>query len=118
MKRLTNEEFIRRVSFANSDVEILDEYINCKTKVHCRCKICEYMWYGLPSNLLRGVGCKKCSDKRLEKTKKNSHERFIDKLKSVNPNVEILSQYNGYHKKGKCRWKIDCCEGEATPANL
>lgn len=49
MKRLTNEEFIRRVSFANSDVEILDEYINCKAKVHCRCKICEYMWYGFPS---------------------------------------------------------------------
>ena len=118
MKRLTNEEFIRRVSLANSDVEILDEYINSKTKVHCRCKICGYIWYGFSSNLLRGAGCKKCSDKRLAKTKKNTHEWFVDKLKSVNHNVEILSQYNGYHEKVKCRCKIDCYEWETTPANL
>ena len=118
MKRLTNEEFVNRMSLINPDIEILGEYVNASTKVCCRCKICGHIWDGFPCNLLRGTGCKKCSDKRLAETKLNDQESFINRLNDINPNIEILSQYQGIHKKVKCRCRIDGYEWEATPANL
>ena len=63
-KPLTHEEFMEKFYKKNKNaenIEILEEYVNAKTKIKVRCKIDGYEWEMTPSNLLGGYGCPKCS---------------------------------------------------------
>ena len=57
----THKQFVKEMATINTDIEILGEYVNSKTKILCRCKIDGYEWYGYPSNLLRGAKCPLCT---------------------------------------------------------
>ena len=65
---LTSEEFFKNVEKRkNINIEILDDkYINNRTKMNVRCKICGYEWRMSPSNILQGNGCPNCHISRLE----------------------------------------------------
>jgi ribosomal protein S18 len=56
----SNEKFIEELLEVNSDIEVLEKYINSKTKIECRCNICNNIWSSKPSHLLTGSGCPKC----------------------------------------------------------
>ena len=58
------ETFKEEMKEINPNIEILSEYINWDTKLKCRCKIDGYEWYGRPSVLLYGGGCKICGHKK------------------------------------------------------
>lgn len=58
----TTESFKSLIYEANPNIEILSEYVNSSTKIHCRCKIDGYEWYALPCNLLKGNGCPVCGN--------------------------------------------------------
>ena len=64
----TTEEFINELKEINNDIEILGEYIDTNTKIKCKCKIDNHIWYALPNNLLNGTGCPKCTGKIRNKT--------------------------------------------------
>ena len=88
-RTLTHEEFLERfyVKNKNADnIEILGEYVSSKSKIKVRCKIDGYEWEATPNNLLKGQGCPKCSGNIRNKTT----EYFINELKEVNENIEIL----------------------------
>lgn len=110
--KLTHEEFVDRIRDINSDIKIIGEYINVHTKIKCRCKIDRYEWETRPDNLLNGKGCPKCAG--MYKTT----EEFINELKEVNDNIEILGEYKSSNKKIKVRCKLDGYEWSATPNNL
>ncbi|WWQ70293.1 hypothetical protein mEp013_12 [Escherichia phage mEp013] len=61
MRKLTHKEQVAAISRINPNVEVLGEIINCKTKVSCRCKVCDHEWSATPSDLKRGRGCPKCA---------------------------------------------------------
>ena len=116
-RRKTHEEFIRDFYTKNKNaenIEILGEYINNKTKIKCKCKIDGHEWKATPHNLLNGTGCPKCSGNIKNKTT----EYFINELKEINDNIEILGEYISNKAKIKCRCKIDKYEWEATPNSL
>lgn len=75
--KFTHKEFIVKLNDINKDIEVLDKYINSKTKVACRCKIDNNKFYALPSSLLQGHGCPNCKSSRGEKIIK----MFLDKNK-------------------------------------
>lgn len=50
--------------------------------------------------------------------KRKTHEEFVNEMKEVNPNIEVLGQYLGANKKILCRCKIDGYVWEAIPCNL
>ena len=114
----TTEEFINELKEINSDIEIIGEYINDRTKIKCKCKIDGYEWEVTPHNLLKGTGCPKCGIKsRVEKQIK-THEEFINELKEINSDIEVLEEYKGALTKIKCKCKIDGNEWEMTPNSL
>ena len=113
-KKLTHEEFINRMKEVNNDIEILGEYINNATKIKCRCKIDNYIFETRPQDLLNGIGCPKCSNKIKNKTT----GYFINELKEINDNIEVLGEYKGSKIKIKCKCKIDGYEWETIPQNL
>ena len=51
----TTLEFIEEMVKLNSDIEILGEYINNATKIHCRCKKCNIEWDVTPAHLFRAT---------------------------------------------------------------
>ena len=96
-----------------SNIDILSEYINAHTKIHCRCKIDNYEWFTTPHDLLKGHGCSMCVG-HAQKT----NEQFCKQMKMINNNIEILEEYNGVHTKILIRCKIDGYEWRNTPHNL
>lgn len=64
-KRMSHEEYVRRLNIANPNVEVTELYANAKTPITHRCKICGWgndgEWRTRPGNLLNGSGCPVCS---------------------------------------------------------
>lgn len=117
-KRKTHEEFIKELYLINADIEIIGKYKNDGTKISCKCKIDNHKWMATPNNLLQGYGCPECGKIRSIKLRTRTHEGFIEELKTINPNVQILSKYIRNDVKVKCRCKIDGYEWRAIPSSL
>lgn len=90
----SKEQFVYEMSLINSDIEILGEYINTHTKIKCRCKKCDNVWYGFPANLLnKSAGCPKCSISNGEKT-------LLDTLQQLHVNyIPQYPIYDGIRKR-------------------
>ena len=108
------EYFINELKEINNDIEILGEYVNNYTKIKCKCKIDGYEWEVKPHHLLSGHGCPKCKSSKMKKT----HEEFINELREINNNIEVLGKYKDNKTKIKCKCKIDGHEWEAIPKHL
>lgn len=108
----THEEFVERVKNCNPDIEVISEYKNNSTNVLVRCKKDNHEWSKKPSLLLAWSKCPKC----VNRTK--SHDKFVEELKQVNPNVEVIGEYVRASDKLKVKCKIDGYEWESSPNNL
>ncbi|WP_196606393.1 GIY-YIG nuclease family protein, partial [Escherichia coli] len=59
--KLSHEEQVAVIAKVNPNVEILGEIKKDKTKVLCRCKVCDHKWMITPNSLKNGQGCPKCA---------------------------------------------------------
>lgn len=110
--KLTIEEFVKRLSNINKNIEVIDDsYKNMKTPIRVKCSICKNEWLAKPLHLLRGHGCKECYKKR----NKLSQEEF---LKRINDNIIILNEYSGYDGIINCKCKICNNEWNTIAQNL
>lgn len=69
-KKLTQEEFVKRVKKANPNIKVLGEYKNNQTGVACKCKKCKFpgnkaAWNPTPHTLYKVDACPICSGKPL-----------------------------------------------------
>ena len=87
------------------NIKILGQYVNSSKQIQVQCMVCNYVWNGVPSNMLAGDGCRKCGTIKAHKSFVKSTDDFIKELSEKNPNVEILGEYCGRHKpiRSKCR---------------
>ena len=111
-------KFITELKNLNNNIEILGEYIGSHEKIKCRCKICGHEWYGIPNNLLSGEGCRKCSDIKKGLQCRNTEQWFIDKMKKMHPNIEVLSKFTTMKNYVQCKCIIDGYLWNATPDSL
>lgn len=63
-KVLTHNEFINKIKELNPSYTILDEYVNCRKKISCKCNVCNEIWKATPSKLLSGRSCPVCSGRK------------------------------------------------------
>ena len=90
MKKLTNEEFLRRFYERGlDDIEVVGKYINSKTKILCRCKKCEYMFDSYPKTIIELKGCPKCRDR----DPRVSKEQFLKRLSSMDNGINLIGKY-------------------------
>lgn len=101
--KFTHEVFLEKTKAINENIEFLEEYSGSKNRIKCRCTIDGYEWNPLARNLLEGHGCKMC----FIRNQKMPRDDFFEIIKSVNPNIEILGNYNGLNHKIECRCLID-----------
>lgn len=83
VERYTTEEFKSRLKLINSDVEILEEYINSSTPIKAKCLIDEYIWSVRPGDLLSGYGCPKCGRLSMALNQEIEYKEFIARLEEV-----------------------------------
>lgn len=116
--RKSKNSFLNEVYIVNPDIEVLDDYINSTTKLLCKCKKCNYEWKTIPHVLLRGSSCPICAIDKIGQKNSKTHEKFIEEMSKINPNIEILSKYKNNKEKVKCLCKTDSNIWWAAPSNL
>ena len=97
----------------NNQIEIIGQYVDTKTKVKCRCLVCDYEWLAIPYNLLSGAGCQKCAG-----TLKLTNEEFIRRLSKSNPTVRPLEKYVNISTTILCHCEVCGHEWKVSPGNL
>jgi predicted nucleic acid-binding Zn-ribbon protein len=98
--RKTHEQFVSEIYCKNSNIEVLGKYCGSNTPVDVKCKKCGYIWAPVPSSLLSGTGCPQCAGNI-----KRTHKEFIEKLKTIDPTIEVLEKYinTDTNLKVKCK---------------
>ena len=109
IKKKSTYDFVNQLKKYNDNVIIVGNYINSKTKIKTKCKVCGHIWEAVPSNLLRKHGCPKCGN-----TYKKNTEDYIKELKLINANIKVVGEYTGAREKIKVQCLI--CGFEWTPA--
>ena len=57
----SRDEFLSNINCLNESIEILGEYVNNKSKILCKCKLCGNKWESTPYRLQIGQGCPSCA---------------------------------------------------------
>ena len=115
MKKLTKEEFIKRSNLKHENKYSYKQivFLNSKTKLIITCPI-HNDFTQVPSEHMRGYGCKNCANESLKKTKKE----FI---KIANLKFKNKYDYSKVkYKNNYTKIKINCYEHgvfEQTPKN-
>ena len=103
--RNTQDEFLTKVQKNNPHIEIIGKYINNKSPIKCRCKVCGNEWIATQSaNLYKHSPCPKC------KGLISDHSEFVNKLNEINSDIVPLSKYR--IKNEAVRFKCKKCDYE------
>lgn len=106
-----HNDFIEALSILKPNIKPLELYIDRKTKIEVMCEICGHQWRVSPNSLLnnkKGNGCPNCA--RINNTK--SHQQYIDEVKAINPNIQVIGEYKNSSTKIKVKCLINNCEYE------
>lgn len=116
--KITHEEYVKRVSIINPNIEVLGIYINNSTKILHRCCIDEYEWAVKPAHILARHGCPICGKRKIKEKLKKDHEKYINELLEINSNIDVLDEYVNAHTVIKHKCKICNYEWSACPRNI
>lgn len=100
------ENLVRdKISRKLPHIQIIGDYKNQTTKVKLYCSKHNIEWETTPQRLLKSNGCQKCGLEKLSKQSFITRSEYINKLSIANPNLELLSEYNGMEKDVTVRCK-------------
>lgn len=114
----THKDFLQAIEEKKIQVEALEEYIDSRTPITCRCKVCGKIWEIRPNNLLRGYGCPDCGLKMRAASRTKEQTTLEEELKVVNPDIEVLESYKGARIPILCKCRTCGYEWKAAPTNL
>ena len=114
----THEQYIQEVFTVNPDIVVVGQYIDAKTPIEHHCKKHNVTWISYPDNILRGIGCKECGNEKIRDKNIKSHAKYIEDLHIVNPDIEVVEEYQGANIAILHRCKIDGNIWPAKPANI
>ena len=116
--RRTTKEFINMVAQKNNNIEVIGEYVNCKTKITCKCKIDGTTWDAWPEILLRGGLCPTCNRKAIGDRSRKSPTDFTKEMFENIPNIEALEAYKTSKDSILFRCKVCGYEWKTQPYNI
>lgn len=106
--KYTTETFKEKLLVVNPNLELLDEYINGKTKVRFKCLKDGFIFSAQPQQVLSGTGCPCCAGRKVVVG--------INDLNTTHPNITnyLINYDDGYtitygsHKK--LTFQCPCCK--------
>ena len=114
--RYSDQQFKKLLEDKNPAIEPLEKYVNRKTRLLCRCRICGREWRAVPALLLQGVGCKTCANRKHASRK--TDEEFKSQLEEKHPTIEALEKYVTRTTKIQFRCKVCGHAWSTTPDTL
>lgn len=112
-------KFINDMQKINPNIKVLGEYKRWDIKVQCFCLLHNKYFESTPYSLLKNhTGCYDCKISKMATKRTKSKENFLEDLKKVNTNVEIIGEYKSAKEKILCKCIIDGYVWEITPDNL
>lgn len=106
--------FKKLLETVGDTIEFTTEYMSSNKPIGCRCKRCGHEFIGYPNNLNKGGGCPEC----FRKSRMKPASKFLDEVKQILPNIDILGEYVGDNKRIRCRCMVDGYEWSPLAGNL
>lgn len=116
--RKSGKQFLSELKEVNPNIEILGNYKGNHEKLEVKCLKHGVVWETTPGSLLRGAGCTQCRSEKISNAQTDTEEVFLSKLKSINPNVEILTAYKKSNIKVLARCVVCNSEWYVVPSSL
>ena len=102
----SHNAFLQEMAILDENIEVLGKYSKSHTKIKCRCKEHNVIFYASPTHLLRKeTGCAKCIDRKNHLSGLKSNEEFVSQVFKINEDVELLEEYDGASKHIRVRCK-------------
>lgn len=117
-KGWSTEDFKAYIAKNNPTIEVIGEYAGDASHIKCRCRRCNRIWSPIAHNIKRGSKCTVCSFQDMGLRKRASFEDVQNKIWQAQPNINIIGDYHGTHKKVHCKCTVCGTEWEAMPSNL
>ena len=114
----THEEYAKKISSINPNIEVKENYINSSTPILHICKKHNVKWKVQPSSILHGYGCLECGKEKVKIIRTKSHEQYAAELKNVNPNIIPIEKYNGANTSILHKCLVDEHEWYGIPSNI
>lgn len=112
--RYSTNDFVSVMNKVNSNIEIIGDYIDSKTKIKCRCKIDDYEFMQRPNDLQQGIGCPMCSG-YIHHTNEEFQKLFRDNCTKP---IKIKSKFSTYRNNICCECEICGFEWNAKPYDI
>ena len=111
--------FAKELAVKNPNVEYIGDYTGAKDPVYVSCKKCGTKWYASSAyDLLHGHGCPKCAKEQMSLSQRMDHKTFKMQVASVNPQIELLEDYQGPKRPIRCLCTICGTEWIAKPESI
>lgn len=89
--KITHDQFVERLNRLQPNMIPLTEYVNMKTHVKMKCKVCGYIWPAQPLHLVYKSGrtdCPKCSGRA-----RRTPDEFVAEVTKLSPTIKIIGPY-------------------------
>ncbi len=100
-KKHTHEEYVKILQETKPHINVLEHYVNNRTKLLHYCQKHQIEFYHDPFSVMRSGGCPKCCNENKSKGMTKTHEQYIEEIKEKQIQVIPLEQYNGTGNKIK-----------------
>lgn len=114
----THAMFVSEMAVKAPNVEVISEYSGARDPITVRCRTCGYVWDLMATNALRIRLCPVCARINSGEKRRLSRDAFLHKLEIVNPDIEIIGEYEKASTKVLVRCKRCGYEWPAFPSKL
>ena len=91
---MTHEEYVKQLSIKNPTIEVVEMYINAKTKIMHHCLDHDIYWKISPDSVLnKKSGCPECKKEKFYNAMAKSRNNYIKELSVKNPVLELIGEY-------------------------
>lgn len=112
------KSFLDRMEKKNPEIQLIDNYINRRTRINCKCAVHNKILNPVAGDLIYRRVCPDCSREAMSSTLRLSQEEFEDRLHAVSPHLKVIGKYINNNTPIKCNCTIHNFEWENTPVSL
>ncbi len=117
-KRKTNEQFLKELHEITTTIIPLEPYIRALDSINVMCIECGRVFPVTPHSILQGRGCSVCNKKKAGLLNRKPHEKFVEEMENIHPELIVKSTYETSWVKVTCEC-LNCGNiFESFPADL
>lgn len=113
--RKDHVKYVDEVESCNPNILVIGTYSGANTPIQHKCLIHNVVWSTTPSCILNGAGCPECHKMRVGSALSKTHDEYVNKLKTINPNIEVVGCYVNSNTQILHRCLIHNVEWMASP---